>query len=63
MLTHGLGSWRPDWTEKDAYLTVYLCGTETGTELLTAYEPSELLETLAALRQLGYLKEEGMSHD
>ena len=63
MLTHGLGSWRPDWTEKDAYLTVYLCGTETGTELLTAYEPLELLETLAALRQLGYLKEEGMSHD
>lgn len=63
MLTHGLGSWRPDWTEKDAYLTVYLCGTETGTELLTAYEPSELLETLAALRQLGYLKEEGISHD
>lgn len=63
MLTHGLGSWRPDWTEKDAYLTVYLCGTETGTELLTAYEPSVLLETLAALRQLGYLKEEGMSHD
>lgn len=63
MLTHGLGSWRPDWTEKDAYMSVYLCGTETGTQLLTAYEPSELLETLAALRQLGYLKEEGMSHD
>ncbi len=63
MLQHGLASWRPDWTEKDAYMTVYLCGTETGTELLTAYEPSELTETLAALRQLGYLKEEGVSHD